>query len=329
LQILIKHFFHLQGEILRHSIATAHNFNEGKGSKIRSKNRKPVRFEYGAKVLTLFSALLLCHFAVISQPNPPGAPAVVITEIMYNSPESGTDSLEFIELSNPNPDNERSLSGHYFSQGIEFIFPNGYLIGPGAHVVIAKDSVAFENAFNVVAFQWTNSALSNTGEAIVLKNGQDQTIDSVNYGVSFPWPTEANGNGASLVLCNDTLDNDGPDNWVAATTDAGFSVNGIAVFANANADCNGLTGIKTYTKQKLNIYPNPSTGNFLLTVPEGFETGNYAMEILNLNGQILLQKRLNITATKQISIRSNLGTGVYLLLLKGNSTLLHQRLVVQ
>src|SRR5690606_18090272 len=28
------------------------------------------------------------------------APAIVITEIMYNPPESGTDSLEFIELYN-------------------------------------------------------------------------------------------------------------------------------------------------------------------------------------------------------------------------------------
>ena len=281
----------------------------------------------GSSILTL--SFCLCYVAAISQPSPPGAPAVVITEIMYNPPEAGADSLEFIELSNPNPNNERSLSGHFFSNGIEFSFPNGYLIGPGAHVLIAKDSIAFENAFGVVAFQWTNSALSNTGEAIVVKNEQNQTIDSVNYGVSLPWPTEPNGNGASLVLCNDTLDNSGPDNWVAATTDAGFSVNGVAVFANASAGCNGLTGIKTRSNQRLSIYPNPSKRDFSLTVPEGFETGNYSLEVLNLNGQVLLQKQLSIGTDNTISVSLDFGAGIYLIRLTGNSATLHQRLVVQ
>jgi len=42
---------------------------------------------------------LLCRHGYI-RVTEPVIPAIVITEIMYNPPESGTDSLEFIELMN-------------------------------------------------------------------------------------------------------------------------------------------------------------------------------------------------------------------------------------
>lgn len=89
---------------------------------------------------TLFATLLLwaiCACTAFAQ-----TPKIVITEIMYNSPESGTDSLEFIELYN-NEDTAVILTGYTFSSGVQFTFPADTLQA-GAYVVIAVDSVALK-----------------------------------------------------------------------------------------------------------------------------------------------------------------------------------------
>ncbi len=54
---------------------------------------------------------------------------IVITEIMYNPPESGTDSLEFIELYNKGVEVE-NLGGYYFADGIIYTFPS-VMLNPG------------------------------------------------------------------------------------------------------------------------------------------------------------------------------------------------------
>jgi len=57
------------------------------------------------------------YFSIIE---PYIVPEIVITEIMYNPPESGTDSLEFLELYN-NGVEIVNLEGFYFAEGIEYI----------------------------------------------------------------------------------------------------------------------------------------------------------------------------------------------------------------
>ncbi|MDP6908458.1 MAG: lamin tail domain-containing protein [Flavobacteriales bacterium] len=276
----------------------------------------------------LLIVLFAIPFVGFSQPVPPGSPAVVITEIMYNPPESGADSLEFVELGNPSQVNERSLSEYFFSEGVDFTFPSGYLIAPGAYVIIAEDSVAFENAFGVVAFEWNNSSLLNTGEAIVFKSSAGQTVDSVNYGISTPWPSSPNGSGTSLVLCNDTLDNNDPNNWSAATTNAGFSIDNVTVFANPNAGCDGLTGIEVETRSGLNIYPNPSYGQLEIGGFNNFETGTYALELLRLNGQLVLQRPIKVTAGNSATVNLPVGAGLYLLRIIGSDEISQQRLLI-
>ncbi|MCD4791341.1 MAG: lamin tail domain-containing protein, partial [Bacteroidales bacterium] len=139
---------------------------------------------------------------------------IVITEIMYNPPEAGTDSLEFIELYN-NGNAAKSLGGYYFSAGVVFTFPS-YVINPGTFLVVAVNSEAMMNSFGVTALQWTSGGLSNGGELIELKNSSGLTIDSVQYDDNSPWTTEPDGNGPSLVLCNPNSDNSLAQNWQAS-----------------------------------------------------------------------------------------------------------------
>ena len=96
----------------------------------------------------------------------------MITEIMYNPPESFVDTLEFIELHNPTS-SSISLNGYSFTQGISHTF-GAVSISAGGYLVIAKRPSAILSGYGVNAIQWNSGVLSNSGEVIVLKD---------NYGI--------------------------------------------------------------------------------------------------------------------------------------------------
>jgi hypothetical protein len=169
---------------------------------------------------------------------PAGALAnLIITEILYNGPEAGTDTSEFIEFQNIGTTTV-NLTGYSFSQGVTHTFTSG-LVAPGAYFVIAYDSSAFRNTYGINAdFIWNSGGLSNGGEDIVLIDDFGRTVDSVDYENSSPWPSgngagQVNGGGASLVLCDSLSDNNIGSNWSAAISPvSGKIVNGFQVFGN-------------------------------------------------------------------------------------------------
>jgi len=139
---------------------------------------------------------------------------LVITEIMYNPPESGTDSLEYIEIFN-NSDDQVNLLGYAFTAGVEFAFPDMNLAS-GDYVIVAVDADAIQNTFGITALQWTSGGLSNSGELIKLSSPGGETVDSVAYETSGSWPSEANGGGPSITICDPNTENSVGDNWHAS-----------------------------------------------------------------------------------------------------------------
>ena len=160
---------------------------------------------------------------------------LVITEIMYNPPESGTDSLEFIEIYN-NGNIAADLTGYYFSDGVTGTFPSE-LLQAGDYILFAVDSVAMFNTFGVEAYQWTNGGLSNGGETIEISDAAGTIIDAVTYDDYTPWPTSADGNGPSLSLCDPSSDNADAANWSASATSTGIFTNGNEILANPGTNC--------------------------------------------------------------------------------------------
>ena len=162
---------------------------------------------------------------------------IVITEISYNPPESGTDSLEFIELYN-NSVASANLAGYTLSSAVDYIFPS-VTINPGEFLVIGVNASAMLHTFGVTALQWTSGGLNNDGELILLKNNAGITVDSVNYDDVAPWPTSPDGTGPSLVLCDPDADNSLGSNWQASQH---FVVNngaGVAIYASPGfTECN-------------------------------------------------------------------------------------------
>lgn len=188
---------------------------------------------------------------------------IVITEIMYNPPEAGTDSLEYIELYN-RTNAAVDVSNWTFTQGFAFTFPAGGSIGAGQYITIAKSASAFQAAFGFApTYVWEmGGALTNSpGEDIALHNGSGTQIDSVDYKNAAPWPLEAAGNGPSIVLCDPNADNNVGTNWQAATTPTGYFVAGKEVKANpgAGATCGGAPTFPARTIAEVTTV-NPTTG---------------------------------------------------------------------
>ncbi len=152
---------------------------------------------------------------------------IVITEISYNPPESGVDSLEYIEIYNAS-ENEMDLDGWYFSSGVEYTFSNTSLM-PGDYFVVAVNINAMQSVLSTSADLFIG-ALTNGGELIELADDGGNIIDVVDYSDSGDWPSSANGTdggGSSIELCDVDSDNNVGSNWRAAD-------NQLGVFAGDN-----------------------------------------------------------------------------------------------
>lgn len=157
---------------------------------------------------------------------------IVITEIMYNSPNSS--DLEFIELYN-NTAAPIDMTDWSFASGFEYVFP-ATTLGAGEYLVISSDATMMSSNYGVSSLGWTDGGLSNGGENIILVDAAMNPVDSVDYDDnSDGWPSIADGHGPSLVLCDVNSDNNDPANWQRASTATNYIENCTEVFANPGA----------------------------------------------------------------------------------------------
>ena len=135
---------------------------------------------------------------------------VVINEIHYD-PNVDYEAVEFLELTNAG-DAAMDLSGAKFTDGVDYTFPAGTSLAPGAYLVVAGYPGDVLAKWNVTAYGPWSGKLSNDGEKITLKSATGETLDTVTYGVGFPWPVTGEY-GDSIELINPTFDNSLPGNW--------------------------------------------------------------------------------------------------------------------
>lgn len=130
-----------------------------------------------------------------------------ITELMFHPADE--EAFEFVELHNSSLTDTLDLGGVAFTEGIEYTFPAGTAIGPGAYLLVVRSDPAngFESfrahyrlgADVHVAGPYVGS-LRNEGERITLCVGRNgETIVSFAYGSSRFWPVAAQGAGHSMV----------------------------------------------------------------------------------------------------------------------------------
>lgn len=134
----------------------------------------------------------------------PLAEVLQVSEFMYN-PQGGT-GYEFIELQNVGAQ-AVDLNGIRFLDGQPFgeLTLGQVSLAPGAYGLLVSDLAAFRERYGngldgAIIGEWSGGNLSNGGETVTLVDGAGAVIHSFAYSDEAPWPTEADGDGPSLVL---------------------------------------------------------------------------------------------------------------------------------
>jgi hypothetical protein len=141
-----------------------------------------------------------------------------ITEIMYSA--SGGNDYEFVELTNTGGV-ALDLGGVDFYNGIDFIFPSGFTLAPGAEVVLVKNLAAFQNRYGMalnVAGQYTGN-LDNSGEELALRLPSPFDANVLWFRYENTW-YNTNATGFSLTLVSNAIsieDFGERDSWAAST----------------------------------------------------------------------------------------------------------------
>ncbi|MBK8922292.1 MAG: lamin tail domain-containing protein [Saprospirales bacterium] len=192
---------------------------------------------------------LLCFLALSLA----GQAQIVITEIMFNPPPSGPDTLEYIELYN-NSNVDVDISSWHFTEGVTFTFPPATTVAANSYVVVTENLPYLSARFaGLTAFQWTDGALTNSGEDIELTTtDSSQVIDLVDYTGVATNPL-LNGGGSSLVLCDPNSDNSILSNWQPASTPTGVSIAGIQILANPGAAAACPSGVTALDDQVIAV----------------------------------------------------------------------------
>lgn len=178
------------------------------------------------------------NFAFYNVDSAPASSAnLVISELHYHPADptrsvelavsSDKDDYEFIELLNISA-GYVDLNGVQFTEGVHFDFAASSIrqLAPGARVLVVRTRAAFEARYGLglpIAGEFTDlTSLSNSGERLALI-GPAGTIRDFDYDDLAPWPTVADGGGASLLLINPAAN---PDHGVAANWRASFDLGG-------------------------------------------------------------------------------------------------------
>ena len=178
----------------------------------------------------------------------------VITELLYH-PES--NAYEFIELCNtastnvPLYDTTRPTNTWKLDGAVEFTFPGGLSLAPGACIVITEtNAAAFKSVYTVPAGVTVlgpyDGKLDNAGEDLMLtRPGEPEEAsgeipyilhERVEYDNEAPWPAAADTGGVSLVRVDTALYANDPASWTSSSNITPGSAGGVAPDPDADGD---------------------------------------------------------------------------------------------
>ena len=145
-------------------------------------------------------------------------PMVVINELMFHPPTKD-DEDEWIELYNRGTV-ARDLSGWVFTDGIDFVFPNGTEIAAGGYLIVARNRdrvlsnhVGLEGG--LVLGNYTGT-LANGGERVALSRPEGLFLvveDELTYRDKSRWHRFSDGRGATLERKDPGAASSGLANW--------------------------------------------------------------------------------------------------------------------
>lgn len=155
------------------------------------------------------------HVPALAQPGSPGAAGGVMTfnEIHYNPAVVGAP--EWVELVNQFG-TRLDLGGWKITGGIDYTFPVGTMVEPGAYIVVSKLAGNPSGALGPFI-----GNLDGAGDTIRLRTHQGWLVEEVSYGVTGDWPATPDGTGPTLAKRGTSLASDNSASWVASAQAGG------------------------------------------------------------------------------------------------------------
>ncbi len=126
----------------------------------------------------------------------------------------------------------------------------------------------------------------------------------------------ANGNAGTNAIAG--VDFFGTD---ASNTAGNYFIDDVQVIESTGVSVKPIAAEKI---SKVSIYPNPTTSNFSIEIPENFVGGEFT--IIDLTGKVVMKDRITQSAIKRVDV-SNLNDGIYLIRMNNGSVHFTDRLV--
>ncbi len=241
----------------------------------------------------LLTVILAGYWINLDGQTTPRQGEILITEIMVN-PEAVSDANgEWFEIWN-STDHDLLLNGITLSDAgsnLHIMASAGKLILPAkSYWVLAKNGDPLINGGVVANYVYQSFTLSNTSDQVILTSADAALIDQVSYAAG--WPVVS---GASMELHPDYHSfsgNDQPEHWFPARVPFGAGDKGSPGKVNPVS-----SGLEEWEEGiRMDIYPNPSQGRFILEVefskPQAGE-----IRLINLLGQDFIYKSFGETTS--------------------------------
>lgn len=230
-------------------------------------------------------------------------PPLVITKINYNpvlTTSFTSNDQEFIEIKNCGSQ-VVNLSGIYFAGlGLSYQFPANSTIAANSSLYLASKATTFFSRYGLNAFGEFYRNLSNSNQNLIVSDAFGNTIDTVFYYDTAPWPTSPDGGGSYLQLIDTALDNNLASSWVASNT---------------------LNLIENESDSQIVIYPNPTSD--LITITSKMEMSK--IEIFDLEGRFI-QTFTTKYGVNEIDF-SRLSNGIYMLRIEINGISITRKVI--
>jgi len=203
---------------------------------------------------------------VLFEPIELTSPKVIINEINYNS-SSKQNPGDWLELHNPGT-TAVTLDGWTLTDEADrghFVFSSRATIPSNGYVVAAREPSSFKRVFpGVTPLGPLQFGLGNSGDRLFLYDAAGALVDQAEYDDKSPWPSEADGEGFTLVRVDELGHEGSHKNWAP-------SVRPLGTPGNVNS---AMLGQLRFVLAAPGL---DARGNLVLKVT-GADAGGYAVE---------------------------------------------------
>ena len=241
---------------------------------------------------------------------------IVINEIMYK-PSENKDSKDWIEIANYG--NESYNIGTWILRDDDnshsFVIPPNTILKPQEFLVIAEDTTKFlQYHTRPTTLVGEFNFGFGRGDQVRLFTAENILIDSVKYGISAPWDSNADGTGHSLELQAPALDNSLPQHWHAYGNVGGTP---------GKSNSQGLSVSENHIHDQISLHcHNSFLEIFCSEIPQDLYCSVYSIDGI-------LLKRISTSATVTAISLTEFSSGVYNVIIqdKITSRLIYQRTI--